>query len=39
MAGLAPGLIVLPLVDGDPHSAEGRLEGNCIPYLRVERIQ
>ena len=37
-AGLAPGMVAVRLVDGDPHHAAGRLEGDYTLYFYVQRI-
>jgi hypothetical protein len=36
--GFSPGIIPVSLVDGDPRTTEGRLQGDYVLYLRVERL-
>ncbi len=37
-AGLAPGMVAVRLVDGDPHHVAGRLDGDYTLYFYVQRI-
>ena len=37
-AGLAPGMVAVRLVDGDPHHAAGRLDGDYTLYFYVQRV-
>jgi hypothetical protein len=37
-AGLAPGIVAVPLVDGDPHHEAGKLLGDYTLYFYVQRV-